>query len=112
MNNNYSITLKIPLISVLLGVAFVVLKLCEVIAWKWIWVVSPFWISIGFWTVGLIIFAFIKAIQAFIKEIKDNKHYSNTLGNYGIKTRWISELGVIVDNTGHEVGYKQEEEES
>lgn len=28
----------------LLGVAFVVLKLCGVINWSWWWVLSPFWI--------------------------------------------------------------------
>lgn len=27
----------------LLGVAFVVLKLCHVIAWSWWWVTAPFW---------------------------------------------------------------------
>lgn len=27
----------------LLGVAFVVLKLCGVIAWSWWWVTAPFW---------------------------------------------------------------------
>ena len=31
----------------LLGVAFVVLKLTHVIDWPWIWVLAPFWISIG-----------------------------------------------------------------
>ena len=29
----------------LLQVAFIVLKLCHVIAWSWWWVLSPFWIS-------------------------------------------------------------------
>ena len=28
----------------LLGVAFVVLKLCGVINWSWWWVTAPFWI--------------------------------------------------------------------
>ncbi len=28
----------------LLGVAFIVLKLCHVISWPWLWVLSPFWI--------------------------------------------------------------------
>lgn len=32
----------------LLTIAFVVLKLCKVIDWPWVWVVSPIWISIGF----------------------------------------------------------------
>lgn len=27
----------------LLGVAFVVLKLCKVIDWSWWWVTAPFW---------------------------------------------------------------------
>jgi len=30
-----------------LTVVFVVLKLVGVIAWKWIWVLSPLWISLG-----------------------------------------------------------------
>jgi len=28
----------------LLGVAFIILKLCGVIAWSWWWVLAPFWI--------------------------------------------------------------------
>lgn len=35
----------------LLTIAFVVLKLCRVISWHWIWVLSPLWIS------GIILFA-------------------------------------------------------
>ena len=31
----------------ILGVAFVVLKLCEVIDWSWWWVTAPFWGPIG-----------------------------------------------------------------
>ena len=31
----------------LLGVAFIVLKLCRVIDWSWLWVVSPLWITLG-----------------------------------------------------------------
>jgi ABC-type antimicrobial peptide transport system permease subunit len=31
----------------LLGVAFIVLKLCEVIKWPWIWVLSPFWMPLA-----------------------------------------------------------------
>lgn len=27
----------------LLGISFVILKLCNVINWSWIWVLSPFW---------------------------------------------------------------------
>jgi hypothetical protein len=28
----------------LLAIAFIVLKLCGVIAWSWLWVLSPLWI--------------------------------------------------------------------
>lgn len=30
----------------LLGVAFVVLKLCHVINWPWLWVLAPFWVGL------------------------------------------------------------------
>ena len=31
----------------LLTIAFVVLKLCNVITWPWVWVLSPLWISLA-----------------------------------------------------------------
>ena len=31
----------------LLTIAFIVLKLCHVIDWSWLWVLSPLWISAG-----------------------------------------------------------------
>jgi hypothetical protein len=37
----------------LLTIAFIVLKLCGVITWKWIWVFSPIWISIPLYLVFL-----------------------------------------------------------
>lgn len=40
MNEKYVVTC--PVFG-LLGVAFVVLKLCKVIAWSWWWVLAPFW---------------------------------------------------------------------
>lgn len=41
MNNNTT-TVSFPVVG-LLGVAFVILKLCKVISWPWIWVTAPFW---------------------------------------------------------------------
>jgi hypothetical protein len=32
-------------IACLLGVIFITLKLCGVIAWSWVWVLAPFWIG-------------------------------------------------------------------
>ena len=28
-------------------VIFIILKLCKVIKWSWLWVLSPYWITIG-----------------------------------------------------------------
>ncbi len=30
----------------LLGLAFIVLKLCKVIGWSWWWVTAPFWVPV------------------------------------------------------------------
>ena len=43
----------------LIGVAFIVLKLCHVIEWSWLWVLSPFWISFGIAIIVIIIFVII-----------------------------------------------------
>ena len=31
----------------ILQIAFIVLKLCKVIEWSWLWVLSPTWITAG-----------------------------------------------------------------
>lgn len=41
-NNNKSITIR-----GLLLIAFIVLKLCHVIEWSWLWVLSPIWIPLA-----------------------------------------------------------------
>ena len=41
-----------------LTIVFIVLKLCNVINWSWLWVLSPIWIS-GLITVLLIAILFI-----------------------------------------------------
>ena len=42
MNDKQNFYYYLP--AYLLTIAFVVLKLCKVIAWSWIWIVSPIWI--------------------------------------------------------------------
>lgn len=47
----------------LLTVVFIVLKLCGVIKWSWLWVISPVWISLGvtvLFIVGAIVYAAVK----------------------------------------------------
>ena len=40
-NNNSCLGLDI-----ILTVVFIILKLCNVISWSWLWVLSPLWISL------------------------------------------------------------------
>ena len=39
----------------LLAIVFIVLKLCGVIAWSWVWVLAPIWIPIAFSVIILMI---------------------------------------------------------
>jgi len=43
----------------ILAIVFIVLKLTKVIAWSWIWVLCPIWISILIWLVVWIIVTLI-----------------------------------------------------
>jgi hypothetical protein len=40
----------------LLGIAFIVLKLCNVIAWSWWWVTCPLWGPISLVIIGYLIY--------------------------------------------------------
>lgn len=57
--------------STLIGIAFVVLKLCGIIDWSWVWVTAPFWIPLALclaffavWGVVIFIIAIIAAITS------------------------------------------------
>lgn len=45
MENTNKTTVKTIGFSGLLTIAFIVLKLCGVIAWSWLWVLAPLWIA-------------------------------------------------------------------
>ena len=47
-----------------LQIAFIVLKLCGVIKWSWLWVLAPTWISTIFFIVVLLVF------YIFVKKLK------------------------------------------
>lgn len=46
-----------------LQIVFIVLKLCKVITWSWLWVLSPLWISTGLWLLGALIVVLIALIR-------------------------------------------------
>ena len=67
-NNTTQVIYKPVSFLTLLGVAFIVLKLCNVITWSWWWVTLPIW---GGWTLVaaiLVIIAIIGISYAIIKD--------------------------------------------
>ena len=58
MSDKTKISVQIGSLPTLLTVAFVVLKLCNVITWSWWWILSPLWIPITISVLGLL-FLFI-----------------------------------------------------
>lgn len=60
-----------------LAIVFIVLKLCKLIDWSWLWVLSPLWISAALtlvlYTVLLILHTIQnKRIERQIKELKES----------------------------------------
>lgn len=58
----------------LLTIVFITLKLCNVIAWSWWWVLSPIWISAGL-VIGILLIVAIVAVlvQVFKKPETPNQ---------------------------------------
>ena len=55
MKNNTNVTVHGIKFTGILTVAFIVLKLCGVIKWSWLWVLSPIWISTILWILIFVI---------------------------------------------------------
>ena len=45
-----------------LQIVFIVLKICNVISWSWLWVLSPLWISLGLTAIVIIILTLVSLI--------------------------------------------------
>ena len=52
----------------LLTIAFIILKLCYVIDWSWLWVLSPLWISVGLTICIMLVFALIAFVVLLFKK--------------------------------------------
>ena len=46
----------------LLAIVFIVLRLCNVIAWSWWWVLAPIWIPVAIAIIVLLFFVILAAI--------------------------------------------------
>jgi len=62
----------------LLQIAFIVLKLCKVITWSWIWVLSPLWISAIIVAVLSVIIMLLKVR----KEKRESEEWSEKWSGY------------------------------
>ncbi len=58
MSDKTKISIQLGSFPTLLTIAFIVLKLCNVIAWSWWWVLAPLWIPVAIVVLGLL-FLFI-----------------------------------------------------
>jgi len=58
-----------PSFGGLLTVAFIVLKLCGVIGWSWLWVLSPIWIPVGIGLAVILSWVIIALIVLAISKI-------------------------------------------
>lgn len=67
----------------LLAVAFIVLKLCNVINWSWWWVLSPIWIPIGLFLVVVMIFL----IYSWRKNVRTKKRLALGMNEWAYQTR-------------------------
>lgn len=52
----------------LLTIVFIVLKLCGVINWSWLWVLAPLWMS---WLAVLIILVVVFVVLVIAKLVKE-----------------------------------------
>ena len=52
----------------LLTIAFIVLKLCKVITWSWVWVLAPLWISFGLSLVAIIVCVIVALIAKAVSK--------------------------------------------
>lgn len=57
---------------VLLAIVFITLKLCNIIAWSWLWVLSPIWIPIAIALATVLIYAIVVVIAGIVKGIKES----------------------------------------
>ena len=57
--------------SFLLGIVFVILKLCGAITWSWVWVLAPIWIDVLLSIVVILIVLFIAwECKTFLKILE------------------------------------------
>lgn len=54
MDNKSNVTIRTNSTLSILGIVFIVLKLCGIITWSWKWVLAPFWIQLIIFVILLV----------------------------------------------------------
>lgn len=67
MNTKTTNTSGISIVG-LLGIVFIVLKLCNIIDWSWWWVLCPFWIGIAIFLLILFVWFILVCIAIAASE--------------------------------------------
>lgn len=84
MSENKSTSNGIGFTGALL-IAFIVLKLCNIIAWSWWWVLSPIWISVA-------LAAIVIGLYAFANYREGRKHKKVVTKTGRLKSKWQERL--------------------
>ena len=96
------------LLSVL-GIIFIVLKLCHVIEWSWIWVLAPFWICFAIW-IPMLARGFMITVNMTTNTIKVRGHANYAPHGQDIVCAGVTALTqTLVESletlTGNEIKY-------
>lgn len=66
----------------LLGIVFIVLKLCKIIDWDWLWVLAPLWGPFCLVVFFLLIWLVAIGIRALAERRNPNRRVARELRNY------------------------------
>lgn len=58
----------VSIFCVVLSAVFIALKLANVIAWSWLWVLSPLWIPVGLVVFFVVVIALHDALDDFFRD--------------------------------------------
>ena len=70
----------------LLTIVFITLKLCGVINWSWLWVLSPIWIPLSLGMVVLAVVGLVLGVS-FLLERRDTKRRSRRVRQWELHRR-------------------------
>ena len=78
VSNKFSVLNIAVVFFAFLGIIFVILKLFKAVAWSWVWVLSPLWLSTALVLVILLIFIIVFIASALSKKDKNKIEDNNS----------------------------------